>query len=61
MSYEREWNSSSPTEGEFPPDYIVKISYDPDILIDGNPDNDDCNPGNNEVTRSGAGINTLLR
>lgn len=26
---------------------IVMVSYDPDIRMDGNPDNDDCNAGNN--------------
>ncbi|MEN9253393.1 MAG: hypothetical protein Q6K26_00745 [Gloeomargarita sp. SZTDM-1c_bins_89] len=58
--FERDWNSSSPAEGEFPPTYLVTINYDPDIYIDGNPGNDDCRTTNNRLERSGAAINTLF-
>ncbi len=60
ISYTRTWNASSPAEGEFPPDYRILISYDPDLLIDGNDDNDDDNVSNDELTRSGQGINQLF-
>lgn len=59
--FERNWNSSSPSEGEFPPSYRLLIVYDPDITLDGNKDNDDCNGANNRKERSGTGINSLLR
>lgn len=61
FSYERQWDSSSPAEGEFPPNYRVVLTYDPDIYIDGNTQNDDCSNANNNRVRSGAGINDLFR
>ena len=61
IRHSRPWNSSSPAEGEFPPEYKLIITYDPDIRIDANPKNDDCNGANNVKTRSGADINTLFR
>lgn len=60
ISYTRTWNASSPAEGEFPPDYRIVISYDPDLLIDGNNDNDDDNSSNDELIRNGQGINQLF-
>jgi hypothetical protein len=32
---------------EFLADFSARISYDPDILLDSNPENDDCNTSNN--------------
>lgn len=32
---------------EFPATYEARVSYDPDILLDGNPQNDDCRSSNN--------------
>ncbi|ACI21234.1 MULTISPECIES: hypothetical protein [Thermodesulfovibrio] len=61
VSYERNWNASSPSEGEFPPSYRVVIAYDPDIRMDSNPKNDDCNMNNNQKERSGTEINALFR
>lgn len=58
--FERTWNSSSPSEGEFPPSYIVDIGYDPDIRLDGNLNNDDCRLGNNRLERHGTEINALF-
>ncbi len=58
VQYTREWNSSM--QSEFPFDYILMVSLDPDILIDANPDNDDVTPANNTLTVSGSGINTLF-
>jgi len=37
---------------EFLPTYRLLITYDPDIFIDGNPQNDDCNTGNNSLERN---------
>lgn len=45
VTYELEWNKSN----EFPPLFVLNLSYDPDILIDGNPKNDDKNPGNDKI------------
>jgi hypothetical protein len=61
VSWERDWNSSSPSEGEFPNCYRLLISYDPDIYIDGNDNNDDCNQNNNKKDRSGTEINDMLK
>ena len=60
VSYTRPWNSSSPAEGEFPPEYILIISYDPDLYIDGNVNNDDSNHTNDELIVSGSIINTMF-
>jgi hypothetical protein len=59
--YERNWNSSSPSEGEFPPTYWLDITYDPDIMMDSCPTNDDKNYNNNRKSESGMAINTLFR
>lgn len=61
VTYERNWNASSPAEGEFPPSYKVVIGYDPDIRLDSNPKNDDCNMNNNQMERSGTEINALFK
>jgi hypothetical protein len=58
VSFERNWDGSSPAEGEFPPTYKLLIGYDPDIYQDGNPKNDDCNRTNNQRERSGSDINS---
>lgn len=60
VSFERMWDASSPSEGEFPPEYKILIVYDPDITLDGNRMNDDCNTANNQLVRSGSGINALF-
>jgi len=61
LTWERDWNSSSPSEGEFPNSYRLLISYDPDIYMDGNDNNDDANQNNNKKERSGTDINDMLR
>jgi len=48
------------TSNEFPPSYRISIVYDPDIKMDGNPRNDDCNSANNRKQRSGTDINRLF-
>lgn len=60
LAYQRNWDASSPAEGEFPPTYKVVISYGPDIYIDGNPNNDDCRSQNNQLSKSGTAINQLF-
>ena len=52
----RNWRLST----EFPPSFTLRIIYDPDIYIDGNPSNDDCNQRNNSKTLTGSQINTEL-
>lgn len=59
--YKRDWDSSSPAEGEFPPTYSAIISYDPDIGMDANKQNDDCNLRNNAKERSGSFFNEKLQ
>lgn len=53
LNIERDWSTST----EFPPTFTLLISYDPDIYIDGNKNNDDCNQNNNKKELSGAEIN----
>ena len=60
LSYERPWDASSPAEGEFPPSYRLRIEYEPDIAIDGESRNDDCDPYDNSSERSGSDINDLI-
>lgn len=60
VSYSRNWDASSPAEGEFPPDYILLISYGPDISIDDKETNDDSDSANNRLERSGSGINEMF-
>jgi hypothetical protein len=59
VSFTRNWNKSSPAEGEFPPTYVLVIGFEPDITIDGNNSNDDSNSENNSLTKSGREINTM--
>lgn len=59
LYYERDWNISSPMEGEFPPEYKLLILYDAGILEDGNTNNDDCNMKNNKKVRSGKRIRSI--
>lgn len=50
------WNTTT----EFQPDFILRIDYDPDIHLDENKHNDDKNPDNNSLTKSGYEINALF-
>jgi hypothetical protein len=51
------WNTTT----EFPADFEFQIAYDPDILRDGNPANDDCRAANNRRRITGAEINAAIR
>jgi hypothetical protein len=55
VPYTRKWNKSD----EFPPTYTLIISFDPDIYIDGNNNNDDSNTANNKISKPGDVINVL--
>jgi hypothetical protein len=57
VSFVRDWYSG----WEFPPTYRLIIAYDPDIYLDGNPNNDDCNAANNSLSRSGFDVQALFR
>jgi|GEM_PF-2583437 len=59
VAYTRNWYKASPAEGEFPPKYILIISYDPDIYIDANDNNDDAVTTNNRMEKSGREINAM--
>lgn len=54
------WNRRWYTGNEFPPSYKVCVIYDPDIKLDGNKANDDCNSSNNCKQRAGGDINRLF-
>ncbi|MEZ5009255.1 MAG: hypothetical protein R2753_14025 [Chitinophagales bacterium] len=52
ISYDRAWSLSN----EFPPSFKVSLTYDPDIFIDGNENNDDNDLTNNSITKTGYDI-----
>lgn len=57
VTYERNWS----TQDEFrPPSYTVLLAYDPDIYLDGNEENDDCNSDNNDLARGTAALDALV-
>src|SRR5690606_31700745 len=56
VSFTREWYAGM----EFPPSFIVRIGYEPDIYLDGNKQNDDSNNGNNAIERSGQEISDMF-
>ena len=60
VSYTRNWDISSPSEGEFAPYYRAIISKDPDIYIDGNDQNNDTNITNDELVENGHQINQMF-
>lgn len=56
ISYEMEWNKSN----EFPPIFVLNITFDPDIRADGNTSNDDAVYANNKLEVDGkATINAM--
>ena len=50
------WNAA----GEFQENLTARIVYDPDIRMDGNPRNDDCNMRDNSKTVTPAQVNRLF-
>ena len=50
------WRASQ----EFPPSFILRISFDPDLFIDGNTHNDDSNEHNNSLEKPGQEINQFF-
>jgi hypothetical protein len=51
-----DWSTAS----EFPPDYRVIITYDPDIFDDANENNDDCTLLDNTLDKTASEINALF-
>lgn len=56
--YYREWTDAT---REFPPTYRAVLVYDPDILLDGNPMNNDCSLSDNLREESGAEANEVFK
>lgn len=56
IGFSRNWYAGN----EFPPNYRLVISYDPDIKLDSNSRNDDCYTANNQKTRPGTDIHRLF-
>lgn len=48
------------TSTEFFTGYTLRISYDPDIRMDGNPNNDDCRNSNNVISIDQASVHRQL-
>ena len=48
------------TSTEFIPSFVLRISFDPDLYIDGNLENDDADQDNNSIERPGQEINELF-
>jgi len=55
VNFTRQWYKGE----EFPPTYTLIVSYDPDIYLDGNDNNDDSNNANNRLEKSGSEISAL--
>lgn len=56
VSYDRDWYAA----GEFQPSYKLMIVYDPDILLDSNPKNDDWSTSNNVRVVEPGTLNALF-
>lgn len=61
VRFTRSWNTTTFSRPSTTPVYKLYVVYDPDILNDGNPNNDDVNHRNNFFERSGADINAMFR
>jgi hypothetical protein len=57
LRFERDWD----TAREFPPKFTLLVTYDPDIYMDANKKNDDCNQNNNRRELTGEQINRTWR
>ncbi len=49
------------TSVEFPPNFKLYLSYDPDIRMDSNPQNDDAIMTNNMRELSGMKLNAIVK
>lgn len=58
IEHERIWDANSELPAAV--HYMLLVTYDPDIFDDGNPNNDDCQLGNNLILRSTHGIDALF-
>jgi hypothetical protein len=57
VSYVMNWQTSQ----EFPPSFELYLNYDPDIRLDGNPQNDDAVSTNNSKQIVGGKLNAIVR
>jgi hypothetical protein len=57
LSISKKWDKTA--YAEFPPNYILVVTFDPDLYIDGNVNNDDAVSANNRLTKAGAEINAM--
>ncbi len=57
VEHTRTWRTSY----EFPPNYKLMITYDPDIYMDETKENDDCNQKNNSKELKADAISAVLR
>ena len=57
VSVEVEWTTSL----EFPPEYVLRIAYDPDLYADGRASNDDQNREDDSKRLSGYDVHDLFR
>jgi len=55
VTYDVAWDTSA----EFPQSFVLYISLDPDLFIDGNEANDECPTSDNLLSRSGEEVNAL--
>lgn len=53
----KSWDKTA--NAEFPPNYFLIVTFDPDLYIDGNNNNDDAVSTNNKITKTGAEINAM--
>lgn len=57
LSFTKEWDKKA--YAEFPPNYYLIVTFDPDLYIDGNNNNDDAVAANNKITKPGSDINSM--
>jgi len=57
LAFTKIWNKTA--NAEFPPNYVLVITFDPDLYTDGNTNNDDAVSTNNRITKAGSEINAI--
>lgn len=55
--FTKSWDKTA--NAEFPPNYFLIVTFDPDLYIDGNNNNDDAVATNNKITKPGSEINEM--